>query len=53
MRSKPVIIIGSLQKNAFVGSVMSYAPCINAACGMGGGQTPVVIYEEYADSDMG
>lgn len=37
------IIIGSAQKNAYVGSVDGPSPCINAACGMGGGQTPMIV----------
>lgn len=39
----PVAVIGSAQKNAYVGSVDGPSPCINAACGMGGGQTPMVV----------
>lgn len=39
----PVAVIGSSQKNAYVGSVDGPSPCINAACGMGGGQTPMVV----------
>ena len=35
-------VIGSTQKNAFVGSTEGVSPTINAACGMGGGQTPMV-----------
>lgn len=35
-------VIGSTQKNAFVGSTEGVSPIINAACGMGGGQTPMV-----------
>lgn len=43
---KPIMIIGSLQAHAYVGSVNGISPCINAACGMGGGQTPIIVYEE-------
>lgn len=39
----PVAVIGSAQKNAYVGSVDGPSPCINAACGMGGGQTQMVV----------
>lgn len=39
----PVAVIGSAQKNAYIGSVDGPSPCINAACGMGGGQTPMVV----------
>lgn len=39
----PVAVIGSAQKNAYVGSVDGQSPCINAACGMGGGQTPMIV----------
>lgn len=40
---EPKIIIGSAQKNAYIGSVEGVSPCINAACGMGGGQTPMIL----------
>lgn len=40
---EPKIVIGSAQKNAYVGSVDGPSPCINAACGMGGGQTPMIV----------
>lgn len=43
---EPSIVIGSTQKNAYVGSVEGISPCINAACGMGGGQTPMVADEQ-------
>jgi len=36
------MVIGSMQKNAYVGSVDDVSPCVNAACGMGGGQRPMV-----------
>ena len=39
----PVAVIGSAQKNAYIGSVDGPSPCINAACSMGGGQTPMVV----------
>lgn len=47
---KPILIIGSKQANAFVGSVEYYASCITAACGMGGGHIPMII-EEYGIQD--
>ena len=40
-----MVVIGSMQKNAFVGPIDGVSPCINAACGMGGGQTPMVTEE--------
>lgn len=43
---EPSIVIGSTQKHAYVGSVEGISPCINAACGMGGGQTPMVADEQ-------
>lgn len=43
---QPKIVIGSAQKHAYVGSVRGISPCINAACGMGGGQTPMVADEQ-------
>lgn len=45
MREKPLIVIGSAQEHASVRSVLSWSPCVNAACGMGGGQTPLIVYE--------
>lgn len=39
---KEQICIGSMQKNAYKGSTDGVSPCINSACGMGGGQTPMV-----------
>lgn len=44
---EPKIIIGSTQKNAYKGSVKESSPTITAACGMGGGQTPMVVYNGY------
>ena len=40
---EPKQVIGSTQKNAFIGDVDGIAPTINAACGMGGGQTPMIL----------
>lgn len=37
MKPIPLIVIGSKQANAYVGSVEDWSPCINAACGLGGG----------------
>lgn len=50
---EPKIVIGSTQAHAYVGSVDEVSPCINSACGMGGGETPMVIYKghEYHDGD--
>lgn len=36
------IIIGSTQKNAYIGSVENYSPSLTAAMGMGGGQIPML-----------
>ena len=36
MKAEPLLIIGSKQANAFVGSCDDYSPCITSACGMGG-----------------
>jgi hypothetical protein len=49
MEWKPILIIGSKQANAFVGSVEDYASCITAACGMGGGHIPMIIEEKEND----
>lgn len=46
MEWKPILIIGSKQANAFVGSVEGYASCITAACGMGGGHIPMLVEED-------
>ena len=45
----PVLIIGSKQANAYIGSTDLWAPCVNAAAGMGGGHIPMVVYIEYDD----
>ena len=47
MKPIPLIVIGSKQKNAYVGSVDKWSPCINAACGLGGGQTPMIVEVVY------
>ena len=49
----PMVCIGSAQKNAYKGSIKEPSPTITAACGMGGGQTPMVIYKgcEYENGD--
>ena len=39
----PMVCIGSAQKNAYKGGVKEPSPTIIAACGMGGGQTPMVL----------
>ena len=41
----PRMCIGSAQKNAYKGNVKEPSPTITAACGMGGGQTPMVILQ--------
>ena len=53
MKPIPLIVIGSKQVNAYVGSVDDWSPCINAACGHGGGQTPMIVeivYERIPDN---
>lgn len=53
MKPIPLIVIGSKQANAYVGSVDDWSPCINAACGLGGGQTPMIVeisYERIPDN---
>jgi DNA (cytosine-5)-methyltransferase 1 len=39
---KEELVIGSGQKNAFVGSVNGCSPTLTSAMGMGGGQTPMI-----------
>jgi DNA (cytosine-5)-methyltransferase 1 len=36
------VVIGSAQKNAYIGSVNGTCPTLNAAMGLGGGQTPMI-----------
>lgn len=40
---EPKIIIGSTQKNAYIGSVENYSPSLTAAMGMGGKQIPMLL----------
>lgn len=49
------MIIGSKQANAYIGSVEDWSSCITAACGMGGGQIPMIVeeYEEISDDSKG
>lgn len=47
----PIIVLGSAQKNKYVGSVDSYCSCITAACGMGGGQIPMIVEIYETDDD--
>lgn len=35
-------VLGSMQKNAYKGTTDGVSPAITAACGMGGGQTPMI-----------
>lgn len=52
MKPIPLMIIGSKQANAYIGSVDKWCSCITSACGMGGGQTPMileVVYETIQD----
>jgi len=46
---EPMIVIGSTQKNAFIGNG-SYCPTLTEAMGMGGGQIPMII-ERNGDGD--
>lgn len=39
---EPKIVIGSTQKNAYIGSVENQSPCLTSAMGMGGGQIPMI-----------
>ena len=39
---EPKIVIGSTQKNAYIGSVENHSPCLTSAMGMGGGQIPMI-----------
>jgi DNA (cytosine-5)-methyltransferase 1 len=39
---KEDIVIGSTQKNAFVGSINGHAPSLTSAMGAGGGHTPMI-----------
>lgn len=41
------LVIGSTQKNAYVGSLENVAPCLTEAMGMGGGQIPMVSVEPF------
>ena len=49
----PAVCIGSVQKNAYKGSVKGPSPAITAACGMGGGQTPMVILQRSRGFNKG
>lgn len=44
MNDRPMIVIGSAQANAFIGSVDGYCSCLTSAMGMGGGQIPMIVY---------
>ena len=37
MKIIPLLIIGSKQANAYIGSTDDWCSCITAACGLGGG----------------
>lgn len=39
-------VIGSMQSNAYHGNIEGISPTITAACGMGGGQTPMIVEQE-------
>lgn len=45
----PLIVIGSTQRNAFIGDC-SYCPTLTEAMGMGGGQIPMIV-ERNRDGD--
>ena len=49
----PQMCIGSAQKNAYKGSIKEPFPTITAACGMGGGQTPMVILQRSRGFNKG
>lgn len=40
-------VIGSMQKNAYVGSLENVSPCLAEAMGMGGGQIPMVNVQSF------
>lgn len=40
---RPILIIGSRQVNAYIGSVDDWCSCLTAACGMGGGHIPMIM----------
>lgn len=42
---EPTKVIGSAQKNAYHGDVDGVSPTVTAACGMGGGQIPMIVEE--------
>lgn len=39
-------VIGSMQANAYHGNIEGVSPTITAACGMGGGQTPMLVEQD-------
>lgn len=49
MKPIPLIVIGSKQANAYIGSVNDWCSCVTSACGMGGGQTPMILEVIYED----
>lgn len=52
MKTTPILIIGSKQDNAYIGSVEDWCSCVTAACGMGGGHIPMVMEEiDYGVQD--
>lgn len=50
MKIIPLLIIGSKQANAYIGSTDKWCSCITAACGLGGGQIPMILEVYYEDN---
>lgn len=50
---EPSEVIGSMQANAYRGSVDGVAPCVNAAAGMGGGHVPMIVQRSHGYNDGG
>lgn len=49
MKIIPLLIIGSKQANAYIGSTDDWCSCITAACGLGG-QIPMILEVYYEDN---
>lgn len=44
---EPKIVIGSTQKNAYVGNVNEHSPCLTSAMGTSGGNTPLIVQTSH------
>ena len=49
---QPMIVVGSTQKNAYIGDG-SYCPTLTTAMGEGGGQIPMIIEEAWSCASRG